>query len=559
EEVAVTDATGTMDDYLFMVNGVYVIPEKVADPGPFKVGSHNTVVSRTRHENFIDNVNTGDAFGGLQNGFYRFTNEPRSGITFSQGGSIYNSNGYFALTLYNGELEIKNSTESSYLTKYNVEKNIVTAEFDAYFPECPSGSFYLNIALYDDGTRKSQEKILIFNSSNMASTGNDNIVDVTGNSWNRIAIAFDMTDTPTSGKIAIKAYVNGKWQKTFYSDNGDYRNEAAVQFAPLAYLRLFAPKYVSYGTLGSGKWYVGDYTPSVPAVSEHKITPSNEVFVSESDLLIASNLSEDKLIELMKDYIPVYKITYDIDAINDKYTAVDGTVTELEDQNRPTGAHKAYQGKVIKRWIEASPHFTVTDGEGGKKVYNLKDTKGERAYIISAVDNGGGIATIAFNKNEKGSSFTDSTTYSGVCTGLPDIIAQTENAVKKELVGFATVEAGKFPKVYTLTESGLNLRDLTFNKDTNKAELSYRKFGNVANAVSFQLVVAAYDKDGKLLELKSDKPQTINSSTTDGERIIDFAPEFSAATLDETHHYKVFMFDSLVKCIPLFKSAEITK
>ena len=347
-------------------------------------------------------------------------------------------------------------------------------------------------------------------------------------------------------------------QNTFYSDNGDYTNEAKVQFAPLVYLRLYAPKYVSYGTLGSGKWYVGDYTPSVPAVSENTITPSNEVFVSESDLLIASNLSEDKLIELMKDYIPVYKITYNINAINDKYDAVDGTVTELKGSDLPEGAYRAYKGEVIKRWIENSPHFTVTDGEGGKKVYELKNTEGERAHIISAVDNGKGKATIAFN-GDAADSFNDSDTYSGVCTGLPDIIAETENAVTKELVGFATVEDGKFPKVYTLTESGLNLRDLTFNKDTNKAELSYRKFGNVANAVSFQLVVAAYDIDGKLLELKSDVSKTINNSTTDGESTITFEPKFSAATLPKTHHYKVFMFDSLVKCIPLFKSAKITK
>ena len=347
-------------------------------------------------------------------------------------------------------------------------------------------------------------------------------------------------------------------QNTFYSDNGDYTNEAKVQFAPLVYLRLYAPKYVSYGTLGSGKWYVGDYTPSVPAVSENTITPSNEVFVSESDLLIASNLSEDKLIELMKDYIPVYKITYNINAINDKYDAVDGTVTELKGSDLPEGAYRAYKGEVIKRWIENSPHFTVTDGEGGKKVYELKNTEGERAHIISAVDNGDDTATIAFNGNEK-DSFNDSATYSGVCTGLPDIIAKTEDAVTKKLVGFATVESGKFPKVYTLTESGLNLRDLTFNKDTNEAELSYRKFGNVANAVSFQLVVAAYDKDGKLLELKSDVSKTINNSTPDGESTITFAPGFSATTLSKTKHYKVFMFDSLENCKPLFESATITK
>ena len=347
-------------------------------------------------------------------------------------------------------------------------------------------------------------------------------------------------------------------QNTFYSDNGDYTNEAKVQFAPLVYLRLYAPKYVSYGTLGSGKWYVGDYTPSVPAVSENTITPSNEVFVSESDLLIASNLSEDKLIELMKDYIPVYKITYNINAINDKYDAVDGTVTELKGSDLPEGAYRAYKGEVIKRWIENSPHFTVTDGEGGKKVYELKNTEGERAHIISAVDNGDDTATIAFNGNAA-ESFDDSDTYSGVCTGLPDIIAKTENAVEKKLVGFATVEDGKFPKVYTLTESGLNLRDLTFNKSTNEAELYIRKLGTVeGDGITFQLVVAAY-KDGKLLELKSGESKKIDSSTENGESAITFKPEFNEATLRETDHYKVFMFDSLENCKPLFESATITK
>ena len=571
-EVAPAEATGTMDNYLFMVNDVYIVTEAIPDPPKyvtaqvqsFKAEGHNVIYYRAKHEDYVNNPYTDEkAFGGLRSGFYRFAIEPRSLVSFDKGSLQYvNNNGYVPMCLYSDKITLGSADAA--LSKYKVRKNIATTEFDIYLPEytpARSENFRIAMGFYNNGwsdKNRYTDRVIYFTTGGIKGnmTTNDYLpytVDVTPNTWNTISIQFDMEAAKVDGMIDCNVYVNGELSKSF--DIGDaakgvkFDDEAIKYYAPISHMRMYSPKYTQYGAT-PGAWYIGEYTPTATPVSTGILTSEDsKITVAEDDLLISSEYAtEAETIAALPGYIPVYASSIDISTVNAKYDEVDGNIVKDEVE----GGYK-YTGIIIKRLCDLAGWFDITkDKETGKNIYTLPSNPTEG--IVSAVDNGDNTATLTVT-----TKFTFSNTVEGAYHDVSSLIAEHPELKTDSLIGFALVEPGKLPKVYTLVPSGLEIRDLTFNKSTNKAELSYRKFGNVANAVSFQLVVAAYDKDGKLLELKSDVSKTINSLTTDGERTITFEPKFSEATLRETDHYKVFMFDSLVKCIPLFKSAKITK
>ena len=240
-------------------------------------------------------------------------------------------------------------------------------------------------------------------------------------------------------------------------------------------------------------------------------------------------------------------------AINDKYDAVDGKVTDVtaEEKKKDSTVQYAYKGEVIKRWIENSGKFTVVKGEDGAIDTYTTTT----ALIAYAKDNGDGTATIAFN-----GKFGDSTVYEGVCTILKDVVAMDPSLMTYKLVGFAVNEDGKLPKIYTLAESGLEIRAFTYNVADAQAELTYRKYGATDTAYTFVFVVAAYDANGKMLALKAaDTTTTLNSETPDGVNTLTFAPEFTAEVNEAAARYKVFMLDSLTSAVPVYKSVKVSK
>ena len=79
-------------------------------------------------------------------------------------------------------------------------------------------------------------------------------------------------------------------------------------------------------------------------------------------------------------------------------------------------------------------------------------------------------------------------------------------------------------------------------------------------AYTFVFVVAAYDANGKMLALKAaDTTTTLNSASPDGVNTLTFAPEFTAEVNEAAAKYKVFMLDSLVTAVPVFRSAKAVK
>ena len=578
KEVAVADATGTMDNYLFMVNGVYVVPEKVADPLPYYKSStvpfevtedkHQTTQTRVHFENYKDNVMDEDlpALGGLRSGFLKYTSDPRGTFSFFNGTIKYNTNdGYYGI----------NAPQVKLIDAEGYDKKL-TLQFDIYMPEYVATSSNNARFVLGGHTNPTEERTnasgygqefgeYIYITTNGLKDSNftgKRVMNIKGNAWNTITMVLDSTDTATDGKYDISLYVNGERQQS-YETGADYIENAKERLCSLHLSRLYMPLYTSVAVMNYA-WYVGDYTqyttPVANDVIDSKRVTGAEIFVDETNGLISYNNAEDTdystLVAAMTaaGYQPVYNQVINTDLINEKYDEVDGTLTNVVNED----GTRTVTGKLVKKWMD-SPSTNVdvvaTIDKNGFSTYAIKDNN-----ITKAVDNGNGTASITIK-----SSFGNTTSIKGVASTYEDIIAALaaeEPACEGrslELVGFAVIETDKLPKVYTLVPSGLEIRNLTFNKSTNEAELSYRKFGNVANAVSFQLVVAAYDKDGKLLELKSDVSKTINNSTKDGESIITFKPEFSKATLSKTKHYKVFMFDSLVYCNPLFKSAKIDK
>ena len=559
--VAVADATGTMDDYYLMVNGVYVkvnpwVFETVVDTGKSVFSaSHNKVATRVYQEDYTKNAYTDDKpFGGLTSGFYRYTNEPRSGMAFSNGGSMYENGGYVGLSVnYSAEksLDLGKSTK---LETYNLDVNKVTAEYVMYFPEVISG-FHMAIATKEGTTRKNQPT-LYFRASDKDTRKGNNYVDVVPNAWNTIALQFDQTNVEADGgKFTINVFVNGVLATTFKSSSGNYTEQAKGNLMLLDYLRLYSPTYIPYGVLGGGRWYLGEYTPKATDVASSAITTTDaKIGVDEESLIIASGYAtEEETIAALSGYTPVYITTVNTSAIDKMYDSVDGTVVDVttEEQKIDSTVQYAFKGEVIKRWIEKCGKFTIVKGENGAPDTYTTTT----ALIAYARDNGDDTATIAFN-----GKFGDATVYEGVCTILKDLVAMDPTLVSHKLVGFAVNEDGKLPKIYTLAESGLEIRAFTYNVANAQAELTYRKYGATDTAYAFVFVVAAYDENGKMLALKAaDTTTTLNSETPDGVNTLTFAPEFTAEVNEAAARYKVFMLDSLTSAVPVYKSVKVSK
>jgi len=566
-EVAVADATGTMDDYYFMVNGIYIVPNKIADPAPFvkhkndpfTVGAskHNTINTRMLWEDYEVNTipESEPAFGGLRNGFLRITNEPRGSFYYSGGVIYYNQEGYY-------NIKMPGMVERATYANNDFDKNMVTLQFDIYAPEYSYTSgdkISLNLSGYrcDESTNNTATRTslpaMIFTTNNKITSGTPtNQVDLVGNAWNTVAIQADSTNTPETGKVVINVYVNGEKQREILSSVATYGETAKKYISFLEYARLYVPSYSSVGIMNDA-WYIGDYVPTTTATTENEIDSANvsgvTVSVDNANNLIAYDNADDadysKLIAAMgaAGYNPVYERVVNIDLVNAKYDEVDGPDT-YEKTKKETGI-------LVKRWIESSAtdQHIVNKGDtdlDGKNEYEIIN-----ANIISAVDNGDGTATMELG------NFSDQNVYEGVATKANDIINMLikegrTDAATQTLIGFTSVnEAGKFPRVYSLQAMGTELYTLDYDEAAKVATLNYREFGGT-DTIPFVMVVAAYDAKGKMLAMDVSDIITINSaSEADGVKTKTFTADFGELDLTTVRKYKVFAFNSIEARLPI--------
>jgi len=553
----VTDVTGlTVDDVLLEVNGIYIklkqavpkVPYIESETAVFVPQPHNTVYTRVRYEDYVNNSYNGLPMGGLTSGFYRFTNEPRSSFTFSKSDIMYNQRGYVSMYLYSGGA----SYSAKELGEYNVTKNMVTAEYDLYMPEYTATSEeYLRLAWQaSDDANTTATTNIYFTTDGLGNppTGGT-VVDLDSNTWNTISLQYKyVTNDDDTVSVAVDIYVNGEYKATSTTPSTqNFATKSTAEFIPISFMRFYSPSYIPYGTLGGGKWYVGDYQPAATAVAEGEITSANDgIVVDEDNMLIISDYSADEIVSAMEGYTPVYTSVIDIDKVNETYDVIDGTVPEAVTVE---GATTAWKGVLIKRWIENSGLFNAAAEDG---TYSLKTANSK---ILSAKVNDDGTATLAFNGN-----YTNANLYDNVTTGLPGVLTTPEGAGAKvdTLVGFAVVEDGKLPKVYTLVNKGLELRSLTYNVKDAQAEFVYREYGAEAeDTATFQLIVAAYDESHRLLKLKATGSTTVGGAGEDGEHVFTFAPGFTTDIINSTSYYKVFVFDSITNAKPVFGAVKV--
>jgi len=575
EEVAPASATGTMDDYYFMVNGIYIIPNKVADPLPYTVVSGKNVAphmtisdgynsTRTRIQSYIkSSVAEGeDAYGGLRTGFVKYTAEPRGTFTFSSGAIYYDQSAYIALS------GVGRYKKADYMTEY-VTKPILTAQFDLFVPEyTATNSSKVRIAVNGNTNettsgdsnnkyRKSMGDIVFTTNGKTSGTVSGNIVDVVGNAWNTIGIQYDTSEVAEKG-YKVTLYVNGEMAKTYYTGNlkGDdgvttlADGVGTTNIAWINYMRMYWPDYTSIGIMND-KWIVGEYTPGVTDTTELAIgdTVDGVTAFDDENLIIYDSgvyATEDALISEMSSngYEAVYEYETNFNGIDKAYDSTDGSVE--------TKSGLTYTNQHIKRWIENSGYFTVS-GEGENTVYTKKsdsdltaDQKKYIGYITSAVWESDTEATLVVTK-----AFSDSVVYKGVCSTFDEICEANPELRTKKLVGFAVVEAGKLPRVYTLQEMGTELYTLGYDETTNVATLNYREFGGTDN-IPFILLVGAYDAKGKLLALDVSEAMTIDSANeADGVKTKTFTADFGELDLTTVRKYKVFAFNSFAERKPI--------
>ena len=569
--VAPADATGTMDDYMFMINGVYVKAVAVGDPilyekltnkDPFSVtqADHNTVATRVKKETYETTpIAEGQpAYGGLRSGFLRFTSEPRGGFTISSGGVYYNQAGYYGLSVP-GMIK--------YTDKPSISKGMTTLQFDMYVPEytyasgeCFKLAFsgFRNDASTSNKNTRTALPTVIFTTNGKGGTPAGS-VDLVGNAWNTVAIQFDATNTPTSGNVDIYVYVNGEKQLTTKSTTGNYGATAEKYLSFLEHARFYMPSYLSVGIMND-VWYIGDYTPTVTDMSANIIDPANVLGVTigvdnENDLIAYDN-SDDadyaKLIAAMEaaGYSAVYEQIVDKAAVVAKYDKVDGA-------DKYSSAAGTHTGAILKRWLD-SPYtdaYIVNNGDtngDGKDDYTIIN-----AGILTAVDNGNGTATITTNN-----SFGDDNVYPGIVHTTDEIVemlaAEGKVGRTKVLVGFASVnEAGKLPRVYSLQTPGVEFYSLAYDIDTKTATLNYREFVSSAN-IPFVLIVAAYNGNGKLLALDISDAMAIDAANEeDGIKSKTFTADFGTLDLTTVKTYKVFAFENVTGARAIMPRAAI--
>ncbi len=578
EEVAPASATGTMDDYYFMVNGIYIIPNKVADPLPYyktstdpfdvSASNHQATVTRIHYENYEDNVMDEDlpALGGLRSGFLKYTNAPRGTFSFYNGNIKYGTNdGYYAI-----------KTPQIKLADHGDLDKKLTLEFDMYVPEfvtesaANGESLRITLNAHADpsvtGTNSSGNgkdiDTICFTTNGLTGSGFSakRVADLEGNAWNTVAITFDSTDTATDGKYDISVYVNGELQLEYetsalFKDNAAGTEAAGGRLCSLNICRLYMPLYTSVGVMNDA-WYAGNYTIEKTAVAEGTLDSTKvsgvEISVDNDNNLVAYDNANDTdnsaLISAMSvaGYQPVYTQVVNVDLINEKYDEVDGLIENIVNED----GTRTVTGKLVKKWMDNSgtkSDVVASIDENGFSTYTIKD-----ANITAAVDNGDGTASMTIK-----SGFGNTGSYNGIASTYEDIIASlaAENPPRigrtLELTGFAVVEDGKLPKIYSLQEMGTDLYTLAYDETTKVATLNYREFGGTDN-IPFILLVGAYDANGKMLALDVSEAMAIDSANeADGVKTKTFTADFGELDLTTVRKYKVFAFNSLAERKPI--------
>ena len=98
----------------------------------------------------------------------------------------------------------------------------------------------------------------------------------------------------------------------------------------------------------------------------------------------------------------------------------------------------------------------------------------------------------------------------------------------------------------------LELLGVSYNAKDKVAQLAYSEYDALdEDAYTFQLVVAAYDANGKVMEIKAGPSTTISGAGEDGEHKVTYNVPFSQNVVNVADHYKVFAFKSLVNAIPI--------
>lgn len=577
-EVAVADTTGTtMDDYLLQINGVYVMANKIDDPITYmdlnktfaSTAGHDVIAVRMKHENFtIDGNVASPAYGGMETGFVRFTDETRGSFYFSNGGIYYNQAGYRAMTVP-GMLK---------LSDYNVAAKKSYVEFDIYVPEYTAGSTSAEKVRFDfSGFRRDSSvtsntrtsigtAVITTNGKTSGNVGGIMQVDVPGNAWTTLTFELDATNTATTGKLAINAYVNGVLTASGESSNdvstASFAETSNTYITFLEHIRFYTPKYSSVG-LTPGKWYVGDYTPTATPISQETINAadvSGITVYNDTNLMMYDSdvyTTEEALIEAMENagYTAVYEQVVNQGVIEAKYKEVDGDESYTSSAGT-AAAPKTYTGLLVKRWLDSSytdAHVVASEtaetGSNGqpKMSYEIINTN-----IVSATDNGDGTATMVVG------DLDDMTVYPGIAHSVDEIVALLEedgitNGRTQQLVGFAVTEEGKLPRIYSLQASGTELYALSYDTTTDTATLTYREFDGENK--SFVIVVSATDDTGKAVATKVSEVITIDASEADGIKTKTFTPALSIPDVTKVKSYKVFVFDSLTSAKPMMANA----
>ena len=570
-EVAVADATGTMADYYFMVNGVYVLVNEgydyyVSEADAFSVESseHQNVKTRIYYEDYVNNEMDADlpALGGLRGGFLKYTNAPRGTFSFYNGNVKYGTNdGYYSI----------DAPQISLSDNIGYDKK-VTLEFDMYVPEFVStSSNRIRLILYShtdpnstavnittSGITKSIGDIYFTTNGLTDSTFDEKIkVDLPGNAWNTVAISFDSTNTADTGRYDVSIYVNGVLKES-YQTGAYFKDNAAKRLCTLAASRFYMPMYVGIGIMNDN-WYVGEYTSTVTPNAEGVIDTDKvsgvELAVDNVSNLIGYDATNDadysNLIAAMEaaGYQPVYDQVIDVDLINEKYDEVDGLFTNVVNDD----GTRTVTGKLVKRWMDNSGTDRIVKAvidENGFSTYTIvKET------VTKAVDNGDGTASITFT-----SKFGETGSYSGVASTPAEIIAALaaeeppRSGIALELTGFAVVEEGKLPKIYSLQGSGTELYALSYDDATNVATLTYREFAGT-DVIPFVFVVAAYDINGKMIGMDVSEAITIDAANeADGVNTKTFTADFGELNLTTVGKFKVFALNNIVSAMPIINN-----
>ena len=152
------------------------------------------------------------------------------------------------------------------------------------------------------------------------------------------------------------------------------------------------------------------------------------------------------------------------------------------------------------------------------------------------------------------------TLFVGGADSSVELVDRTTGAVVDPVTATGTMDNYylKVKGIYIIpvsveVEAGtLELLGVSYNAREKVAQLAYSEYDAVdEDAYTFQLVVAAYDASGKVIELKASPSTTISGAGEDGEHKVTYNVPFSQNVVNVADHYKVFAFKSLVNAIPI--------